>query len=337
MIDDRTPLLNLPLPNAANTLLEDVARLRTALSSLDTAVNGKATSADITAAINAVLAGAPAALDTLSELSAALGNDADFAGTITTALAGKAPLTGATFTGTVTAPSFAGNLNWSYIQSAPTTIAGYGITDAPTKTGTGASGSWGISVTGSSASCTGNAATATTATTANALNASNSYTVAGFVTDQMTVGNGNSSATINMKDSDNGDRSIHNNSNQIGFLTQAGGWGAWCDDAGNWTAALNVIAYSDERIKCNWRDLPGDFLSKLAGVKTGVYDRTDIEATQVGVSAQSLQAVMPEAVTEGADGLLAVAYGNAALTACVMLAREVEGLKAKILALEGAK
>lgn len=37
-------------------------------------------------------------------------------------------------------------------------------TYVPSLTGTGASGSWGISVTGSSASCTGNAATATTAT-----------------------------------------------------------------------------------------------------------------------------------------------------------------------------
>jgi hypothetical protein len=37
---------------------------------------------------------------------------------------------------------------------------------SPTLTGTGASGSWGISVTGSSASCTGNAATATTLQTA---------------------------------------------------------------------------------------------------------------------------------------------------------------------------
>ena len=41
---------------------------------------------------------------------------------------------------------------------------------APTLTGTGASGTWGISVTGSSASCTGNAATATTASNANLLN-----------------------------------------------------------------------------------------------------------------------------------------------------------------------
>lgn len=37
---------------------------------------------------------------------------------------------------------------------------------APTKTGSGASGTWGINITGSSASCTGNATTATKATTA---------------------------------------------------------------------------------------------------------------------------------------------------------------------------
>ena len=41
--------------------------------------------------------------------------------------------------------------------SNPTTLSGYGITDAPTKTGSGASGTWGISVSG-------NAATATKAT-----------------------------------------------------------------------------------------------------------------------------------------------------------------------------
>ena len=40
---------------------------------------------------------------------------------------------------------------------------------SPTLTGTGASGSWGINITGSSASCTGNAATATLATKASTL------------------------------------------------------------------------------------------------------------------------------------------------------------------------
>ncbi len=52
------------------------------------------------------------------------------------------------------------------LTSKPTTIAEYGITDAPTKTGSGASGSWGISVTGSAASCSGNSVTATKLQTA---------------------------------------------------------------------------------------------------------------------------------------------------------------------------
>lgn len=42
--------------------------------------------AEITAAKNALTNGAAAALDTLSELAAALGNDANFASTVTTAL-----------------------------------------------------------------------------------------------------------------------------------------------------------------------------------------------------------------------------------------------------------
>lgn len=96
----------------------------------------------------------------------------------------------------------------------------------------------------------------------------------------------------------------------------------------------NITTYSDERLKKNWKDLPIDFVSKLATVKIGTYERTDFAATQVGVSAQSLQVLMPEAVTESDAGILSVAYGNAALAACVMLAREVELLKAEIAALK---
>lgn len=62
------------------------------IAGLETALNGKATPADITAAINALVAAAPGALDTLNELATALGNDPNFASTITTALAGKQPL-----------------------------------------------------------------------------------------------------------------------------------------------------------------------------------------------------------------------------------------------------
>jgi hypothetical protein len=58
--------------------------------------------ADATAQVNAVIASAPAALNTLDELAAALGDDANFATTVTTSLAAKAPLASPTFTGTVT-------------------------------------------------------------------------------------------------------------------------------------------------------------------------------------------------------------------------------------------
>jgi len=47
--------------------------------------------ADATAQVNAVIAAAPAALNTLDELAAALGDDANYATTVTTALAGKVP------------------------------------------------------------------------------------------------------------------------------------------------------------------------------------------------------------------------------------------------------
>ena len=58
--------------------------------------------ADATSQVNALITGAPAALNTLDELAAALGDDANFASTVTTSLGLKAPLASPTFTGTVT-------------------------------------------------------------------------------------------------------------------------------------------------------------------------------------------------------------------------------------------
>ncbi len=60
-----------------------------------------ATTAFVRTEVANLVASAPAALDTLNELSAALGNDANFATTMTNALAAKSALSGATFTGLV--------------------------------------------------------------------------------------------------------------------------------------------------------------------------------------------------------------------------------------------
>jgi hypothetical protein len=56
------------------------------------------------------------------------------------------------------------------------------------------------------------------------------------------VGNGQNASYIYMIDVDEGQRIIHCNSNRVGFLTQAGGWGSWCTDGGDWQTDAAVWA-----------------------------------------------------------------------------------------------
>ena len=65
------------------------------------------TPAGVQAAVDALVDSAPGALDTLNELAAALGDDASYASTVTTALALKAPIASPTFTGTIAIPNIA--------------------------------------------------------------------------------------------------------------------------------------------------------------------------------------------------------------------------------------
>lgn len=107
-------------------------------------------------------------------------------------------------------------------------------------------------------------------------------------------------------------------------------------DTGNLTAVGNITAFSDESLKENWADLGADFIERLAGVKSGTYDRKDVDLRQAGVSAQALLKVLPEAVQEGEGGILSVAYGNASLVAAVELSRAVMDLRKRMAELEGA-
>ena len=61
-----------------------------------------ATTAYVRSAVAGVVDSAPATLDTLNELAAALGDDANFSTTITNSIGTKMPLSGGTFTGNVT-------------------------------------------------------------------------------------------------------------------------------------------------------------------------------------------------------------------------------------------
>jgi hypothetical protein len=210
----------------------------------------------------------------------------------------------------------------------------------PTLMGWNGSSTYGVRVdsartsdntTGSSASCTGNAATATTATnqsggTVNATTGSFSSTVS-FAGGSSVASNGDftarrSSGTTGVYYFVDGSKYLYYDGTN--FTLQGG----------SFTSSGNVTAYSDERVKTNWRGYGSDFVERLAKIKHGTFDRTDTEITQDGVSAQSLQELLPHSVMENTEGKLSVSYGNAALVAAVKLAERVVALEARIAALE---
>lgn len=105
------------------------------------------------------------------------------------------------------------------------------------------------------------------------------------------------------------------------------------DVSGNLVATANVTAYSDERLKKDWLDLPVDFIERLADVKHGTYTRIDSGLRQVGASAQAFLPLLPEGVHEGEE-YLSLAYGNIALVSSIQLARRVVELERRLVALE---
>lgn len=177
-------------------------------------------------------------------------------------------------------------------------------TNVPAPTGTGASGTWGISITGNAATATTatsatsatSATTATTASTANALNSSNSYTVAGL--------------TVN------------------GAISATG----------------NVTAYatSDIQFKENVQPILGavDVASAIGGktfdwtdayiAENGGEDGYFIRKNDFGVIAQDVEAAFPLAVRTRENGTLAVDYEKlvaVAFAAIAELKAEIEALK----------
>jgi hypothetical protein len=195
-------------------------------------------------------------------------------------------------------------------RTGAVTLTSLDVTNALTYTpvqpnGTGASGTWSISISGNAGTATSatSATTATTATTANALNTSNNYQV-----------------------------------NSIGVGTAGSG------TAGEIRATNNVTAFysSDARLKENVQPITNalDIVSAVGG-KT--FDWTDayladhggeddyfVRKNDFGVIAQDVQAAFPLAVRTRDDGTLAVDYEKlvaVAFAAIADLRAEVEALK----------
>jgi hypothetical protein len=192
----------------------------------------------------------------------------------------------------------------------------------------------GTSLTGTAASLTVGAAT--TATTATNQSGGTVSATTGAFSGAVTFAGGSGVGST-------GDIVARRSSGTTGvyyFVTNGGSVYLYYDgtnfslNGGSFTCSGNVTAYSDERVKTNWRGYGPDFIERLAKVKHGTFDRTDTELTQDGVSAQSLQELLPYSVMENTEGKLSVSYGNAALVAAVKLAERVVALEARLAALE---
>lgn len=152
---------------------------------------GYATTTYVNTQIANLVASAPAALDTLNELAAALGNDASFSTTVSTALGNRLRVDTAAqgLNGTqqsnartnlglgTAATANTGDFatashthTFASLTSKPTTISGYGITDAIT---TGNIASQSVNYATSSGSTTGNAGSATVLQTARTITIGN--------------------------------------------------------------------------------------------------------------------------------------------------------------------
>jgi hypothetical protein len=211
---------------------------------------------------------------------------------------------------------------------------------SPSLTGGNASGTWGITITGNS----GN-----TSSISNAVGGGYTWTGIQYFRSNR---NTSSDSPPLQAFSDNGSGAImsfhRGGYYAVNFgldsdnVMRIGGWSAaanrWqLDMSGNGTYAGNVTAYSDERLKTNWQPMPDDYVARLAQVKVGIYDRIDEkEMSQVGVSAQSLQRLLPQAIMTAKDEMqtLSVNYGSAALASAVELAKRVVDQEKRIAHLE---
>jgi hypothetical protein len=183
-----------------------------------------------------------------------------------------------------------------------------------------------MNIAGSSTSCSGNASTATTLQTARTINnvsfnGGANITVEPYIEDDEAT-----DATRYLVFTDNSTAG-YKRLNEDSSLT-------YNPSSGNLTTNGTVSAGSDERWKENWKEFGPNFIDELAQVKHGTYSRIDTKEIQVGVGAQSLQKVIPEAVNQDDKGYLNVAYGHAALASVVELAKEVVKLRAEIAELK---
>jgi len=183
------------------------------------------------------------------------------------------------------------------------------------------------SITGSSGSCTGNAATATRwatgrtiALTGDVTGTSAAFDGSAALSFAATLANSGVTAGTYLKVTvDAKGRVTAGSSMTSGDVTSALGFTpankagdsftGSISVSGSITATGDITAYSDARLKTDIETITGalDRVRKLRGV---TFSRRETGNRGVGLIAQELAAIVPEAVMTHEDGLLSVAYGN---------------------------
>ena len=205
------------------------------------------------------------------------------------------------------------------------------------------------SITGSSGSCTGNAATATRwatgrtiALTGDVTGTSGSFDGSGNLSFAATLANSGVTAGTYLKVTvDAKGRVTAGSSMTSGDVTGALGFTpankagdsftGSISVSGSITATGDITAYSDKRLKTDIEAITAalDRVRKLRGV---TFTRRDTGSRGLGLIAQELASIVPEAVTTHDDDLLSVAYGNLVavlIEAVKELADKVDRLEAR--------
>ena len=205
------------------------------------------------------------------------------------------------------------------------------------------------SITGSSGSCTGNAATATRwatgrtiALTGDVTGTSAAFDGSAALSFATTLANSGVTAgtylkvTVDAKGRVTGASAMTSGdvTGALGYTpaNKAGdSFTGSISVSGSITATGDITAYSDARLKTDIETITGalDRVRKLRGV---TFSRRDTGNRGVGLIAQELALIVPEAVMTHEDGLLSVAYGNLVgvlIEAVKALADKVEHLEAQ--------
>jgi predicted heme/steroid binding protein len=226
-----------------------------------------------------------------------------------------------------------------FVKASGTTISYDNSTYVPT-TGTGATGTWGISISG-------NAATASNTSSISSA-VGGAYTWTGIQYFQSNLGGYSGSLSSPPLEAyctgaNSAFMSFHRGGSyavNMGLdadnVIRIGGWSASAnrlqmDMSGNLTMAGDVTAYSDARVKENVITVD-NALEKVLALRGVYYNRTDSEdkRKKIGVIAQETLEVIPEVVSQDNDGMYNVSYGNLAglfIEAFKEQQKEIEELK----------